>query len=159
MNTLQLYKYTSWGLLLLNLSMIAFFFLTKPNPPMRDGARNFRPRGIELLQLDKKQQTEFIGLAEQHNQQMRGLNDQQRNLLEPYFYSLIDSTKMTDRENILNEVQQLERQKIETTFHHFQEVKSILKNEQQADFELFMTNALKVLLLDSERKPHPPKDF
>ncbi len=157
MKQLQFYKYAALVLLLLNLSMIAFFFLTKPKPPHQgDG---FQKRGPNIMNMDEKQHDLFLQSAKQHGQHMKAINKQQQDLLKPYFYSLIDSTKNTNPNATLNEVQDLERQKIESTYQHFQEVKSILKPEQQADFELFMNDVIERILMETKKNPPPPKEF
>ncbi len=158
MKQLQFYKYAAGALLLLNLAIMAFFFFTKP-PPHKRGSYNFQKRAVDILKLDEQQHATFLQFAKVHNQKMDAVNEQQRMLLKPYFQSIIDTSKITDSERVLNEVQLLERNKIEVTYRHFQEVKSILNTEQQADFEEFMNNALEIILLETKKNPRPPKDF
>ena len=154
MNQLQLYKYATGAMVLLNIALVLFFFLTKPDPPRGDGARNFRPKAIEILQLDTNQRATFVQLAERHNQQMEALSEQQRARLKPYFGSLVDA--VSDTTALIQEVAQLERDKVEVTYQHFQEVRSILTEEQLPYFEQFVSQALDILLLNRE-KPRPPE--
>ena len=155
MNQLQLYKYATGAMVLLNIALVLFFFLTKPDPPRGDGARNFRSKAIEILQLDTNQQATFVQLAERHNQRMKTISEQQRARLKPYFGSLIDTTKVSDTMALIEEIPQLERDKVEVTYQHFQEVRSLLTEEQLPYFEQFVSQALDILLLDRE-KPRPP---
>ena len=144
MKQLQFFKYATGAMILLNLLIIAFFLLTKPKPPAfpphNARSNGFQVRAIDILKLDKQQHTTFLQSAKQHSQQMESINRQQRDLLKPYFHSIIDSTINIASETVLDEIQQLERNKIEATYQHFQQVKSILKNEQQADFKVFINN-------------------
>ena len=57
--------------------------------------------------------------ARQHGQKMEAINQQQRNLLKPYFQSIIDTTMITDPTTTLLQVQELERDKIESTLPAF----------------------------------------
>ena len=154
MKQLQFYKYTTWALLFLNISMILFFFLTRPKPfPPRDGGKR---RAIDMLKMDEQQHDIFLEYVNQHIQLMDGFDNQQRNLLKPYFNTLVDSTKNTDSDNLLGQALQMERKKIESTYQHLQDIKSILRPEQQAAFEAWINSALEVILLD-KKKPLPPK--
>ena len=157
MKQLQFYKYATWGLLVLNLSMIAFFFLTRPEPPLPHSAKSFLPQAIEMLHLDEQQRAAFEQSARAHNQEMNSINEQQQELLLPYFQSLADSSKSIDTEKLVSQIQRLEGDKVESTYRHFQSVKSILRPEQQAFFEAFMNHALRIILLEQKNPPPPPK--
>ena len=156
MQKLQFYKYSTWALLLLNLTMIAFFFITKPNPPH---GKNFTEEAIKILKLDEQQQTVFLKSAEKHGQQTGTISNRQSELLKPYFNSLITPNEAADLDSLLNQVQHLEREKIEITYLHFQEVKALLKANQKADFETFMQKIQRIILLGGKKNPPPPKDF
>ena len=155
MNQLPFYKYAAGAMMLLNMALVVFFLLTKPDPPRGDVGRNFRPKAMEILQLDTSQQTTFVQLAERHNQQMKALSEQQRVHLKSYFGSLLDSTKVSDTAVLIQEIPQREREKVEITYQHFQEVRSLLTEEQLPYFEQFVSQALNILLLDAE--PRPPR--
>ena len=155
MKQLQFYKYATLVLLLLNISMIGFFLLTKPKGPHRNG---FGPKPtVEILKLDKQQHDAFLGHAKRHIEQMENYNILQKNQLKPYFNTLVDSTKNIDSNSHLQQVLQLERKKIESTYQHLQDVKSILRPEQQADFEPFVGSDLEIILLE-KKNPLPSKE-
>lgn len=156
MKQLQFYKYATWALLLLNLSMVAFFFLTAPPPPK--GEEFDRKGPIDIVKMDEQQNESFLQLAEQHKKQMVDLNDDQRKLLKPYFNSLINPAIIINSDSLLNQVQLLEQRKIESTYQHFQEVKSMLRPEQQSDFKEFMNRALERILLEQNNPPPPKKN-
>lgn len=153
MKQLQFYKYAATGLLFLNIAMLAFFFLTKP--PNHPRGKRFKGGAIEILNLDKTQDKVFFELVKNHKQKMKVFNQKQKELLKPYFDSLIDSTGQP--QNVIEKVEQLERQKIESIYQHFQDIKSILKKEQLSGFEEFMDVTIKRILPDAKENPHPPK--
>ena len=155
MNQLQFYKSSTIALLVLNMAMIGFFFLTKPpHPPGRGG----QIKAIDLLKLDQQQHREFLQLVKKHQQQMETINAQQGELLKPYFYRLVDSSRHIDP-LALQQMKDLEQRKISSTFQHLQDVKALLRPEQEANFEAFMNHALERILIKKKKPPHPPKDF
>ena len=155
MKQLQFYKVATWGLLVLNLSMVAFFFLTAPPP--HHGRKLGGQKAGAIMKMNDQQNESFHLLAEEHMKKMEGFNNQQRNLLKPYFSSLIDSKAAINSDSLLNKVQLLERNKIESTYQHFQDVKSILKPEQHTYFEEFVEHAMGRILLGQKKNLPPPK--
>lgn len=158
MKSLLLYKFATWSLILLNVTLIAFFLMTRP-PAAQPRGGQFLDRAIELLHLEDAQQTTFVAAARQHSEQMNALNQQQQNLLRDYLESLTDTTLASNNTATLNEVISRERHKIEITYRHFQEIKSMLNPSQLPYFEVFMKEASEALLLDSKKEPRRPKDF
>ena len=154
MKQVQFYKYATWGLLGLNLSLIAFFFLTAPP---HHGKKFGKLRANDILKMDEQQNESFLEFAQLHMNQMDELNIHQQNLLKPYFNRLIDTDKMIGPDSILNQVQLLERRKIESTYQHFQDVKAILNPEQYVNFEKFIDHALERILLKQKKPPLPIK--
>ena len=163
MKMLQFYKFAALGLFILNLARIAFFLMTKPKPrpPQHNNntTRAFLPQAIKMLHLNEEQEAFFNQSAKAHNQKMEAITKQQQKLLVPYFQTLTDSSKNIDTAMVLSQFQQLEVDKITSTHQHFQDVKSILKPEQQPDFKSFMNKALDILLFNKKKNPPPPKDF
>jgi len=158
MKEVQFYKYAAGALLLLNLTILAFFLLNAPPPPRQPGdkAQNFLSRATEILQLDKEQRISFEQFAKKHKQQMDSLAREQNALLKPYFQSIVAPSEHTSSPAILDQVLLLEQEKISTTLHHFQDIKSMLNEDQQVDFEHFMNQALELILLKSGQgnRPH-----
>lgn len=157
MQPLQLYKIATWTLLVLNISILSFFFLTKPPGP-RPGPGHLGQRVIKTLQLDQEQGVSFQKSAHQHGAQMEVLNEEQRSLLLPYFQSIIDTTQQINKEAILQQVQVLERNKIEFTYQHFEEIKALLKPDQNPNFDRFMNIVLEQILFNSQKSLPPPKE-
>lgn len=152
MQSTQFYKYATCIMVLLNLTILGFLFFR--NPHGRKGSR-----AIDTLKLDRQQHAAFLISAKQHETLMKGLMEKQQVLLKPYFQQLINADGKVDEIQLLVTMHQLESQKIQSTYQHFKEVKAVLKEEQIADFELFMNRMLKKILLEKEKSPHPPKEF
>lgn len=154
MKQLQFYKYATWGLLLLNIAAVIFFFFRKPPPPHRaDGPK----RAIDILGFDQGQHRLFLASANAHGLKMDTIQSQQQALLLPYFQSITSSFMPTNKETILSQVEALERDKITTTYQHFQDIKNILGEGKDAEFELFIERILNRILKKQGQKPHPPR--
>ncbi|MEM9821456.1 MAG: hypothetical protein AAF985_10305 [Bacteroidota bacterium] len=152
MSQLNFFKYTTVGLLVLNVSMIAFFFLTKPRPPLNEGSAHHRV--VKLLDLDKAQGEKFFQSARNHHDQLPLIEDRQKEALQTYFNSLLSAPDSIDLAPALEKIVQLERQKVVLTYQHFEEIRGMLKPEQVPKFESFMGEVLKTLLLPKSRGKH-----
>lgn len=158
MTQLKLYQFATWGLLVLNLSMVAFFFLTKPAPPDRAEGQQFKNEAISILQLDEQQRGVFSKLAMAHAEEMRRLMTAQQDLLKPYFDHLLTETEGVNPDSILLQYQQLEKEKLVVTYQHFQDIRGILNDNQKGNFQSFMEEATRTLLPkrgDGARPPRP----
>ena len=152
MQSSQFYKYTTWAMVLLNLVLLGI--LIAGIPPSGD-----RMRAIDSLKLNGTQHDAFLASAKKHELLMTELVEKQRDLLRPYFQQLIKENEKVDKLQLFAQLKQLESQKLQSTYQHFEEIKNILTEEQMADFELFMNRMLEKILLEREKKPRPPKEF
>ena len=130
MKKLQFYRYATWTLLVLNLVMLAFFVFNKPHPPHKKN----RGGVVERLNFDQQQHERFLEYLKVHHQKMTAFSKQQEDLLKPYFEQLIDTTSTIDSLAVFSAVQQLEEKKISAVYQHFQDVRSILRPEQEENF-------------------------
>ncbi|MFK7809208.1 MAG: hypothetical protein AB8F74_15500 [Saprospiraceae bacterium] len=155
MKTSNFYKYTTWGLLLLNLALLSFFLLSKPNHPHKKGGKKGAP---EILKMDQEQSDLFLSYAEKHIKLMDKLDTEQRDLLKEYFGTLTDVQAVSNTsQSTINQILQIEQRKIESTYEHFKEIKLILKPEQQGNYEKFVKRTLRHLLFNQQRPPPPEK--
>lgn len=147
MKQIKFYKITTLVLLILNISVLTFFFITKPNP--QHGPRGNNPymkEVVKKLHLDEEQNVKFSESARKHNQKMVEISHAQKKLLKPYFLSISLENKAIDKDSILTEIQKLEVDKINETYLHFEEVKKLLKPEQQKSFEEFLSKAINKIM-------------
>lgn len=151
----KFYRYATLGLALLNLAILAFFLLHEPPP--RGPKAAFRNRAVEILKLDEAQNDLFEEMATQHQGNMRKIRGEQKTALKAYFSGLTGSNSEGKPGGSLEAVKDWEAKKITTTYEHFEEVRSILKPDQEPLFEEFVAKALDILLLDKGKRKHPPK--
>ncbi len=159
MDQLKFYKYATSGLLLLNVAIIAFFFLTRPKHPRPRPAENFSEEVKEILNLTEQQTQTFATLAREHSEAMRSINDQQQRLVLPYFERLTDSSITLTRDSVLSEIQQLERQKVEVTYRHLEDLKGLLNKDQLPHFKVFMQRFTHRVLGGDKKSPPLPKEM
>lgn len=146
MEQVKFYKYAMIFLAILNVSMVAFFLITKPKG--KPDNRNV----IGILELDKTQKETFFQYAEAHKTLMNDFNKAQKAVLKTYFQTLTDTTNIAITDSLLTEVQALEREKIESTYEHLKEVKTILNEEQKPHFQKFMNRVYKMILAESKKR-------
>jgi hypothetical protein len=154
MDKLKSYRSAAIGLLVLNLAILAFFFLHRP----LIGGSNQRPRPTHLeLEFDEAQQDAFFGLVGTHQAMMQRINQEQKGLLAEYFSSLAqnepDSSSMVPQHYT-----KLEEEKISSTYDHFLNVKALLRPEQQQKFPSFVDRSLKHILGQGRNRPPSPKE-
>lgn len=151
MSKFKIYQWSTWVLLLLNVSMIAFFFLTKPNHPNREPL--FQSAKTEM-NLSDDQYNLFTQSAEKHKAQIEQLNDKQKQVLQLYFGSLTSNDSINN-DSLLVQLQNTEKHKISITYEHFREIKTLLKPEQYPAYDAFVQRAIdRILRLDKKVPPH-----
>jgi len=143
MTKLKFYQFAAVGLLLLNLVMLGFFFL-RPAGPVGDPLKLAR----EALRLDTDQQERFTELAMAHSAEMRNINARQSAILAAHFGQLTDLSTSSPTP-LPAEHGELERRKVEITYAHFEEVRSLLRPEQESLFPGFVEDVLRRVLGNS----------
>jgi hypothetical protein len=156
MNKLKIYQWATWSLLLLNLSIICFFILTKPKHPNNI---NFNNAIKQEMNLNEEQEKLFLESANKHREQMAIISDRQQALWQSYFKTLSSSDTLIKNDSIISELQNLEIQKIAVNTTHFTEIKSFLKPAQYKGFSVFQQKLLERNFKKGENMPPPPKDI
>ena len=162
MKQLNFYKYTTLALILLNLSIIAFFIFTKPHPsnmPPKGGrgGHEFKNQIVDVLQLDEMQFEKFEQSAQKHSEVMDVIAQQEHKLVKAYFQTLSSSNPDILNDSILVELELIDKSKLVSTYKHFEEVKSILNKDQEQYFEKFLNEAM-ILLIPGNKKQGPPNN-
>jgi periplasmic protein CpxP/Spy len=156
MNKLKIYQWATWSMLLLNLTMICFFMLTKPKHPNN---KNFNNAVKQEMGLNEEQEKLFLVSADKHREQMAIISDRQQVLWQSYFTTLSSSYTLIKNDSTISELQNLETQKIAVTTTHFKEIKSFLKPEQYKGFSVFQQRLLERNFKKDRNIPPPPKDY
>ncbi len=141
MNKLTFYRYAAIGMLLLNVAMLTFFFLTMPSNRPLDGPHRVA-RAEEFISLDEEQVATFERYAREHEEAVRRLNQRHSELLSDYFKLLGDAGAAAQRDTLLSEILDMESQKISITYNHFEDIRSMLRDDQVDGFEEFYQEIL-----------------
>ena len=142
-------------LLMLNFGMLAFLFVSSHHPPFGEA---YSPGQliIHTLNFTNEQKDKFETMRFNHRSAMNKLDDKNRELARQYFLLLTASPIDTAKKDSLEKMIQLtETKKADITFNHFQEIKSMLNNEQQAKFDELIPRLIPILIPPSGKPPRP----
>lgn len=131
-----LYKIVVLVLLTINIVQVSFFLLTKK--PKNNSKNNNKPSAREMLYLEDSQQIQFKKFSEIHHEAMVLLQEEQKKVVKNYFMQPTDS--------LLNRITVIEAEKIKVTETHFENMRSVLKDDQLLYYEQFKDKALKFIL-------------
>ncbi|MGB3465409.1 MAG: hypothetical protein WBA74_09065 [Cyclobacteriaceae bacterium] len=137
-------------------AVLIFLLVSRPQrPSMNPGERqgSIIEKISNRLELSEDQKAKYQLMAGQHGEQMRKLDSDYRALLKAYFETLDDKSVASD-ENIKNELLKIEAEKLQYTYTHFEELKSILSEPQKAHFKLIIRDIL-IALIGDRNKPRP----
>ncbi|GAB3944846.1 hypothetical protein GCM10028805_12940 [Spirosoma harenae] len=159
MERTKLLTFAVIGLLLLNLLTIGFLVL-KPDqsshygppgtPPRPDGPVNII---IERLHFDQDQQKAYKELIDQHQSQMRELNEQMAQLHRDYYRLLASDKPDSAQANALSrQIADNQKAQAEVNFRHFEQIKALCHPDQQAAFKQLVGDLARLF----GRHQHPP---
>jgi periplasmic protein CpxP/Spy len=144
-------------LLLLNTGTLGFVWVNNGKPKMERGHRPPRPDGIiiDRLQLDEQQKEQFFASRNEHHEHMVVIQRESSTLHKDLFALLQQPVVDTVlKDSILTRIQALNLRKEEVTFHHFQQLRSMLRPEQVGRFdELVEDISQQIMGPHRERKP------
>jgi hypothetical protein len=157
MNALRFYKLFSIGLLVLNLVLIGCYIFPDlmkrkghmPPPPLRGAI-------VHQLHFEKAQAEAFKESAEQHKETIQALEEQRASAVRSYFQGLYKTQSDSVQQVLLTKIQDIEKNKIEVTYQHFEDLKAICTEEQLPLFPGALDEVLNHILLGTGPKPGPP---
>ncbi len=160
------YKYALFFLIALNIALLSFVIISKPQPPRPPfnspssaGPGSFMNQASSILRLNKEQANSFSELAEKHKKDMDIINKNEGTLISEYFEALNNNFSDTHSDSLLMLINDANTEKLTVTFKHFEDIKELLRPEQKPDFKRFMDRALNNILNIKEKTPPPPKGF
>ncbi|MEL7006601.1 MAG: hypothetical protein AAFN93_28335 [Bacteroidota bacterium] len=159
MKSKKIYQIGFLVLILINATLIYLLVKRPQRPPMNRGSRqgSIIEKISAHLELTEEQAANYRLMAKQHGQQMRSFEADHRELVKAYFETF-NSSSIASPDSIKIEILNIESEKLEYTYEHFKELKSILEEHQKARFELIIKDILAVLINDRSKRPPPPRD-
>ncbi len=151
------YKASIFFLLAVNLVLISIgtIHLAKGH----DHIMHPKETAKEILQLDEKQHTLFLDLANDHIKKMNAFDQEQKKLLSGYFAQTYDSNNVTNIDSVLVPYSVIEKQKLQSTKEHLKDIKKLLREDQLHYYQDFVDHSLKMILGKSRNRRPPKKDF
>ena len=153
----QLYKYSAWIMLILNVGLISFFVINRPTPTDPQPHKEGRMEAIDILDLDDNQTKMFLSYAESHRNQLRNLEKDQKELISDIFNLLTKSVDSIRSDDLYNGYEESAARKLKVTIDHLQEVKSILHEDQLPNFSKFIEHLVSNSFSPSKKGPPPPR--
>lgn len=141
-------------LMLMNVALVFVILNNKddhrpPHPP-RAG---FKFEVINAIGFDEKQAEAYDELTQQHHIAMVKLEEARGEQLALRFSSLSGNDSL-DEEAILRELESLERQRVEITYSHFEDVRALCRPDQIEAYNLIVKRAVQALLSpEANRRP------
>lgn len=112
-----------------------------PHPP-RNGFKN---EVIHAIGFDAEQAEAYEKLTVQHHIAMVKLEELRGEKLALRFAALSESAKV-DADSLLRDLELLERQRVEFTYSHFEDVKAICRPDQIEAYRVVVKRAVQALL-------------
>lgn len=132
-------------LLILNIAMIAFFMITKPRP-LNGHPPKQRAGALAQLNLDEGQKEAFEKLRDTHQKEMSTLNQEHQELLKEYFKQSLAPISIEKEKDLLDRASAIADSKIISTKEHFEDIRMLLRKDQQGAFEQFVNRAMAMIL-------------
>jgi hypothetical protein len=107
------------------------------------------PTFFSQLNLDSTQELAFTQQAETYKARITAIRLEIKENMNLYFADLKIPTKNADKEVLIAKIQELQKNKIEITYAHFDSLKSLLKEEQKENFNKHIDKAMKCILAKS----------
>ena len=165
MNKIKLLTFSVIGLLFLNIGIICFLYFSRPMD--RNDKFNPKPREIisEKLHFDANQIKSYDQLIEIHKVKIDSLNTKSKELkFELYSQLKLATINNAEKNRLINELINNQKEIENTYFQHFLDIKSLCKKEQIEAFNS-LTDELGKMFSNQNRRPrpefrHPPRpDF
>lgn len=152
-------------LLILN-GVLIYLLVSKPSKPGRlmDHPRKSmgerRSPVIDLvsdrLGLDKDQRAEYLKMAEKHHSNMVAIEKEEKDAIKSYLgYLKSDPDQSLSKDELQKKVEKLEGDKLNMTFKHFEDLKSLCNEKQLEKIDTVIEEMMKVLT-DGGEKNGPP---
>jgi hypothetical protein len=140
-------------LLVLNLSLLAYLYFDRSDPPPQT-----HKIIIEKLRYDDQQQWQFEVLRQEQHETLKRFEEQFDRVVHEYFSLLKnDAFDSAIKDSLENVMLDLQRQKARSLFEHFQKLKSLCRNEQKQSFDALLPELMHLIHPPREKNPPLPQ--
>ena len=165
MDKIKLLTYSVIGLVLLNIGIISFLYITRPNSNQDHNRRKPKDIIIEKLHFDSDQIQKYEDIITIYRNTIDSLNNSSSEIKAVLYTKLKQPTVNGKVKDSLIQLTLVNQKRIEeANFKHFQDIKNLCNKSQLEDYNS-LTEELEKLFSIQNRKPrpdfsHPPRpDF
>jgi len=155
MDKIKLLTYSVIGLLVLNIGIISFLYLSRTNSNPEENRRKPKDIIIEKLHFDATQIKKYEDVIPVYRNTIDSLNIRNSEIKAELYSQLKQPTVNNKFKDSLIQLTLVNQKRIEVAnFNHFQDIKKICTKSQIDDYNL-LTEELEKLFSNSNRKPRP----
>ncbi|GAA0877195.1 hypothetical protein GCM10009119_01630 [Algoriphagus jejuensis] len=153
----SIYRIGFFILLVVNIALLVLFYFGPKRPPQRlqPNQAGIKDQLAMDLGFSEEQKARFDKMAMDHRDKVSRLENRERNLMDAYFDQLTKEDSEAEREQLLDEIQAINREKIEFTYSHFVELRGICTEEQLGKFDDALARILPALTNSGPGGPPP----
>lgn len=129
-----------------------FFIVRGPRP---DHENRFDRTVVDELELNDKQIKQFNAMKREHHQEIMRLDAEMRSVYERYFYLLTNTMNSSEKDSLETILSNKQKEKIQITYHHFEELKSICTEKQKEKFKKLVPLLMQVI--STQKNPGRPR--
>lgn len=155
MDKIKLLTYSVIGLVLLNIGIIGFLYISRPNDNPHDLGRKPKDIIIEKLHFDATQIQKYEDFIKVYRNTIDSLNNNSREIKAVLYTQLKQPTVNNKVKDSLIQLTLVNQKRIEeANFKHFQDIKNLCTKSQLEDYNS-LTEELEKLFSNQNRKPRP----
>lgn len=140
-------------IVLIAINAATLFFIVSGRRP--EPGSKFDRTVIDKLKLTDGQIKQFNIMKREHHQDIIRVDAEMRSIYERYFYLLTDTANSSDKDSLEVILSNKQKEKIQITYHHFDNLKSICTKEQQEKFKELVPLLMHVI--NPQKNPVPPR--
>ncbi|MEQ9217283.1 MAG: hypothetical protein RLO17_04530 [Cyclobacteriaceae bacterium] len=150
----KMYRIGFFILLVINIGLVVMFVM-RPRPPI--GQVGIKEEISRELNFTETQKATFDEMAKAHRESMRELDRHEHQLMKSFFGQLSSDRAGDNNDSLLQEIIQLEKEKITVTYTHFEELKALCDEDQRTRFDQVINKIIPVLTNAPEKTMNPGK--
>jgi len=155
MDKFKLLTYSVIGLVILNIGIISFLYLSSPNSKRNDLGRKPKDIIIEKLHFDSNQIKKYENIIKVYRNSIDSLNNNNRDIKAELYAQLKQPTVNTNIKDSLIQLTLVNQKRIEeANFKHFQDIKNLCTKSQLEAYNS-LTEELEKLFSNQNRRPRP----
>ncbi len=139
----KIYPIGFFLMLAINIALISFIALS-PSKTQHERKRGMKDHIGSQLGLSDEQKATFEQMVKNHRLRIRDIELQERALIGTYFKNLTVEEPISS-DSVLAEINTLKKQRIQITYQHLEDLKSLCNEEQLEKFDTVLQRIIPML--------------